>query len=463
MVGNILIVDDVATNRIVMKVKLNAAGYRPVMAQDGAGCIALAASETPDLILLDLALPDMSGVEVLRRLRADPATRTIPVVMFSSSQDAAARAAAFRAGADDFLTKPIDDQTLLARIRSFMRARETKDALARDMGDFAMLGLAEASQPFEMPGRIALVMARSETAMLMRRELTGQTANRITVMSADEAFAEGLKPGGAPDVFVIEADLAATGDGLRLMSDLRSRANTRHAAFCLLVPPGVTAMAPMAYDLGANDLVSVAVAPQELALRLARLLARKREADRLRASVQDGLRLAVIDPLTGLHNRRYGIAQLSAICERARKSAADFAVMVVDLDRFKAVNDRWGHGAGDAVLIDVAGRLSANLRNGDLLARIGGEEFLIALPDTTLAEARVVAERLCQVVGEAPVLLAGGLQVQVTVSIGLAISTAGEMPCQFDTVSEIVDRADRALLVAKSAGRNQVTISRTAA
>ena len=463
MVGNILIVDDVATNRIVMKVKLNAAGYRPVMAQDGASCIRLATSETPDLILLDLVLPDISGIEVLTRLRADPATRTIPVVMFSSHQDPVARAAAFRAGADDFLTKPLDDQSLLARIRSFMRARETKDALARDMGDFAMLGLAEAALPFEMPGRIALVTARSETAMLMRRELTGQTPNRIAVMSADEAFAEGLKPGGAPDIFVIEADLATSGGGLRLMSDLRSRTSTRDAAFCLLVPPGSTMMAPTAYDLGANDLVPLAVAPQELALRLARLLARKREADRLRASVQDGLRLAVIDPLTGLHNRRYGIAQLSAICERARKSLADFAVMVVDLDRFKAVNDRWGHAAGDAVLIDVAGRLSRNLRAGDLLARIGGEEFLIALPDTTLAEARAVAERLCQVVGEEPVHLAGGIAVQVTVSIGLAISAAGEMPRQFDTVSEIVDRADRALLVAKSAGRNQVTISRTAA
>ena len=463
MVGNILIVDDVATNRIVMKVKLNAAGYRPVMAHDGASCIALAVSECPDLILLDLALPDISGIDVLKRLRADPLTRSLPVVMFSSSQDPVARAAAFRAGADDFLTKPIDDQTLLARIRSFMRAHEAKDAMARDLGDYGVLGLAEATAPFEMPGRIALVTARAETAMLLRRELAGQTPDRIAMMTAEEAFAEGLKSGGAPDIFVIEADLATSGSGLRLMSDLRSRANTKHAAFCLLVPQGATLIAPMAYDLGANDLVSVAVAPQELALRLARLLARKREADRLRASVQDGLRLAVIDPLTGLHNRRYGIAQLSAICERARKSATDFAVMVVDLDRFKTVNDRWGHAAGDAVLVDVAGRLSRSLRLGDMLARIGGEEFLIALPDTTLAEARVVAERLCQVVGEDPVLLAGGLQVRVTVSIGLAISAEGGMPRQFDCVSEIVDRADRALLVAKSAGRNQVTISRSAA
>jgi two-component system cell cycle response regulator len=212
-----------------------------------------------------------------------------------------------------------------------------------------------------------------------------------------------------------------------------------------------------------HDMVTPAVSPQELALRITRLLARKREGDRMRASVQDGLRLAVIDPLTGLHNRRYGIAQLSAICDRARKASSAFAVMVVDLDRFKSVNDRWGHAAGDDVLVEVAARLARNLRGGDLLARIGGEEFLIALPDTTLAEAGAVAERLCQVVEQTAVTLRGGGSLRVTVSIGLAISTEGETPLPVDAVSDIVNRADRALLVAKTGGRNQVTIAGRAA
>jgi two-component system cell cycle response regulator len=247
------------------------------------------------------------------------------------------------------------------------------------------------------------------------------------------------------------------------MSELRSRTNTRHAAFCLLVPVGSVVGAAVAFDLGANDMVSATVPGEEIALRLARLLVRKREADQMRTSVQDGLRLAMFDPLTGLHNRRYGAAQLSAIAERACKSGTAFAVMVVDLDRFKTVNDRWGHAAGDAVLVEVAGRLAQNLRGGDLLARIGGEEFLIALPDTSLAEARGVAERLCHAVEESPVRLGDGATLRVTVSIGLAISTHSGLPDCIDAVSEIVDRADRALLVSKSGGRNQVTISRTAA
>ena len=175
------------------------------------------------------------------------------------------------------------------------------------------------------------------------------------------------------------------------------------------------------------------------------------------------LRLAVIDPLTGLHNRRYGLAQLQAIAESARANGAMFAVLVADIDRFKSVNDHFGHAAGDAVLVEVAQRLRQNLRAGDLVARIGGEEFLIALPNIALPEARLIAERLCTVMAEHPFHLNATQDLPVTLSIGLAISEAGELPAHVETVTDIFDRADRALLRAKTAGRNQVTISRAAA
>lgn len=468
MGGRVLIVDDVATNRIVMKVKLTAAGYLPVVAADGAACLAMARAAPPDLILLDLQLPDMPGTEVLRRLRADPVTRPVPVVMFSATRAAPARIEAFRAGADEFLVKPLDDQTLLARIRSLMRAREAVAALGSGLGDMpvaalAAPGLAEAAAPFQPPGKVALVLQRPETAMLLRRHLAGRMADSLAVMSPDEALASGLKDGPAPDLFVIEADLAIQGGGLRLMSDLRSRASTRNAAFAIYRGSSSQVAPAMAFDLGANDMISADTAPEELSLRLQRLLVLKREADRLRASVQDGLRLAVIDPLTGLHNRRYGLAQMQAIAEKARATGAAFAVLVADIDRFKAINDRFGHAAGDAVLVEVAARLRDNLRMGDLLARIGGEEFLIALPDIALPEARLIAERLCDVMIAQPFRLARGEALVVTLSIGLAISDAGETPAHVETVTDLFDRADRALMRSKAAGRNQVTVSRRAA
>lgn len=466
MVGRILIVDDVSTNRIVFKVKLAAAGYQPYLAADGAGCLTVARAERPDLILLDLLLPDMSGTDVLHQLRADPVTRRIPVIMFSAAGNEAARMAALQAGADDFLNKPIDDQTLLARLRSFMRAGSAMGGLAGGEGGRAydLLGMAEPQAAFETPGLVALITARPEDAMELRRGLAGRSQDRFVMLAPDDALHDTAADlCDAPDVYLIQADLGTSGAGLRLMSELRSRRGSRHAAFCILHQGSEPGDAAIGFDLGANDQVYVGMHPTEMALRLRILLRRKREDDRLRASVQDGLRLAMIDPLTGLHNRRYAVTQLGSIAERAIRQGTDYAVMVADLDRFKAVNDQWGHAAGDAVLIEVAARLSANLRASDLIARIGGEEFLIALPDTQLVEARLVAERLCRSVEEVPVVLANGARLTVTISIGLAISTEALPEMSPDRVAQLIDRADIALLASKSAGRNKVTISRTAA
>ena len=179
------------------------------------------------------------------------------------------------------------------------------------------------------------------------------------------------------------------------------------------------------------------------------------------ASQRDSLRMALVDPLTGLFIRRHAAQQLPLIAARAVERGRDVAVMVVDLDRFKAVNDQHGHAAGDAVLIEVARRLRVNLREGDLLARIGGEEFLAVLPDSSIPEARLVAERLCEAIDERPIRLATGQALKVTVSIGVAVSAlegGGAL-----SVDRLVEQADLALLESKGAGRNQVTYRQSAA
>lgn len=461
MSGKILIVDDVATNRIVYKVKLGAACYAPILAADGTNCLTMARQEKPDLILLDLVLPDMPGTEVLRRLRADPETASIPVVVFSAEDDADSRLGALGAGADDYLTKSVDDQTLLARLRNLLREREAIAELVSGGAPIRALGFAEPISGFQMPGTIALVTHRPETALRWRRELGAQMPDKMMMISREEALSETART-PAPDVFIIEYDLADPVGGLRLMSELRSRTQTRHAAICIVKQDRGYGESAMAFDLGANDVVPTSVNPREFGLRITRLLQRKRAADKLRTSVRDGLRLAVIDPLTGLFNRRYAVSQLADIAAQAEASGQAFAVMVIDLDRFKDVNDHYGHQAGDAVLTEVARRMAANIRHGDLLARIGGEEFLIALPITDLAKAGPIAQRIRRAVEEAPFEISGYCTLNLTASIGLAIydATTSWAP---EPVSAVIDRADQALLIAKSAGRNQVTIGRSAA
>ncbi|MBL4916381.1 diguanylate cyclase [Szabonella alba] len=467
MPGKILVVDDVATNRIVFKVKLGAACYVPILAANGSDCLTLARERQPDLILLDMNLPDIGAPQILRSLRADPATAAIPTVILSSETDPGRRMAAFAAGADDFLPKDVGDEEFLARLRNLLREYETIRGQETGMATMHALGFAESQMEFAPSGSVAIVTPRRESGMHLRHLLAPHLADRMTVLSREQALAEvGHDDGPIPDIFLLEADSQDPLGHLRHLSELRSRHVTRHSAICILMRDR-DGLPAMCFDMGANDCIGAGTDPREIALRLTRIMARKRAADRVRASVRDGLRLALIDPLTGLHNRRYALSRLEGVAETARLTGGSFAVMVVDLDRFKSVNDHFGHAAGDAVLVETARRLGAGVRASDLVARIGGEEFLVVLPGADLMQAGPVAQRLCQSIKERDFELPGGARIGVTCSIGLATSDgsavlpegilgAGDIGC-------VIDRADRALLQAKTDGRDKVTISRDAA
>jgi two-component system cell cycle response regulator len=460
MSGRILIVDDLATNRIILKVKLNAACHDTIQASTGAQALEVARREQPKLILLDMVLPDISGIEVCRRLRADAATRHIPVVIITASGDRDSRLRALEAGADEFLTKPLNEVILLARIRSLLRAQETENELRLRSESWGQFDLADSEVPFALPGRVGLVAADAASALAWRSALAPHVSEQISILTPVTALAD--TPDGVPDLYIVAADLGSHGKGLRLIADLRSRERSRHAAIALAIDEADPDSAAMALDVGANDLLPMPFDAQETALRVTLHIQRKRRADQLRRTVSTGLRLAITDSLTGLYNRRYAMAHLDRIAARARETGRRFAVMVLDLDRFKAVNDTFGHAAGDAVLETVARRLHDNLRPSDLLARIGGEEFLVALPEATLGTARIAAERLCRVVSDTPVALPSGGTVTVTISVGLALGPDCTPGDTADVARNALAQADAALLAAKTEGRNQVTIASAA-
>ncbi|MCU0828701.1 MAG: diguanylate cyclase [Tabrizicola sp.] len=462
MSGTILIIDDVATNRIVYRARLAAAFYEPQLASSGQQGLSMAQDLLPDLILLDYGLPDMSGQEVLRKLRANARTRDIPVIVLTAAQDPDVRLAAFSAGADDVIIKPAAEHVLLARVRNLLRSRVDSDFVAADV--LSAPGFAEPVSAFEPGGTVAVVTNQTDHARRLQHDLSGMLKDRLVVLSRPQALAEAAMAqtaAGVPDVFIVQDDPAEPSGALRLLSELKSHQATRHSAVCVLSRAAQPDDAAMAFDLGADDVVDPDVSPTELALRTRSLMRRKRQGDRQRARMQDSLRLSLVDPLTGLYNRRYALPQLAAIARQAAEAGATFAVMVVDLDRFKLVNDQFGHTAGDQVLVEVSRRLSSSLRTSDLLARIGGEEFLVVLPLCSMAEARRIAERLCAVVDERPVRLASGTALSVTVSIGVAVSGLGDD--DQGAINRVVEAADLALLDSKGSGRNQVTFRLSAA
>lgn len=459
MSGKVLIVDDVATNRIVLRAKLRGARYDTVQAGTAAEALARIADSRPQLVLLDTNLPDMDGIALCQQIKNNPASADIAVIVLTSSPRSGQRIAALRAGASDFLSKPVDELVLLARMRSLLRARETDEELRQREATCRDLGFEEAAPATVTPARIVLIPDRPETGITWRTTLKAHLpGNRIQMIDRDSVLAVAASE-PAPDAYVISANLGASGDGLRLMSELRSRHTSRHAAICIAVEQGARETSAVALDLGASDLLPLSLTPveaaQEAAIRLQVQIERKRKQDRQRALVTDGLRLAATDPLTGLFNRRYAIPQLERMAENAEISGQAFAIMALDLDRFKSINDRWGHAAGDDVLVGVAERLEANLRGKDMIARMGGEEFLVAIPDTTLEDAQNTAQRLCHLIEERPFTLSNGTAIPVTVSIGLALGgTDGAQP----PIEVLIDAADQALLGSKARGRNQVQL-----
>ncbi|WP_375281575.1 diguanylate cyclase [Pseudooctadecabacter sp.] len=459
MAGDILIIDCVATNRIVLKVKLLAAQYRVRPCASVEDARAEIAASLPDLVIMDTCNNAKAALEFCRALKADDITALVPIVATGGFATPMDRVNALEAGADDVLTKPFDDRILQARIRSLLRARDARQELRMREGTRTALGFAEASCGFAAPSQIVLASPHVDALELsgLQSMMENVQANPASIHQIISGHVHQVKT----DLFVLDFRAGLMDDSVlyRLLAELRSQSATRHAGILVLLPEDERHAAAMALDLGANDVVLSDIHLGEIRHRCAVLLQAKHEADALRRTVETGLRAAITDPLTGLFNRRYALPHLARLSEESRLSERQFAIMVLDVDHFKKVNDTYGHKAGDEILKQVARRLQDNLRAVDLLARIGGEEFLVAIPNSDLVHARTAAERLCQLIRATPFYITEGSTVDLTVSVGVSLSGGRDAADVVEDLGDLVSAADGALYAAKSAGRNKVSLS----
>lgn len=458
--ATVLIVDGIVTNRIMLKVQLSAAYYHVVQTDRIDGIATLARRVQPDLIVTAMTLPDGNAPALRRTLQADPLLAAIPVLAIAVQNDRSARMAALSAGIDDVLNQPVDDQMLQARIRSLLRIRSNAEEFGDARGGRTALGFGEASAGFAPPARIALLAGSPVTGRHWKASMQARGSHSYSIEGIGDVA--GLMRDPVADAFVIRIGRSDR-RGLHLLADLKARAATCHAVLMAVVDPPDSATAADALDRGASDVLTDGFCAEELALRLTTQLRRKAMADGLRASVRDGLREAVLDPMTGLYNRRHALPWLDLTIRRSADSRHSFAVMLADLDHFKAINDRYGHLAGDAVLVETASRLSSILRPQDMLARIGGEEFMLVLPDLEQAEASAVAGRLCREISCRPFLLDTGERINVTISIGVVIGQPRGPTSGVNTADVLIAQADQALYAAKGGGRNKISLIRPAA
>lgn len=458
MTARILIVDDIAAYTRLLQAKLSAEYYQVAVAHDGETALELTLSWQPDLVLLDVMMPGIDGYETCRRLKADPRTIHIPVIMVTALHDPIERLHGLQAGADDFLAKPVQYGTLLARMRGLIRFKRTLDELRARAQTMSALGLAHdlAVDP-PMAGARALVIddwdpsARDAETALARDSI-------VVARARSETEALGLVqadgPGKGFDLIVLSLSLTG-GDPLRLASRLLAEPMAQATPLLLIAEPEQRERLLRGFDLGANDWLLRPVDQNELQARARNQIRRKLYQDRLRTDFGHALELAVVDPLTGLYNQRYLKRHLRGLLETGQ--AMEIAALMIDIDHFKAINDRWGHAAGDEALRQVASLLRGQTRAFDSIARTGGEEFVIVMPGASAQDAMSAAERLRKaaqtITIEASQAARNGLR-DLTISIGVAHSATGGI-----TPDQLLELADRALYRAKRSGRNRVEIA----
>jgi len=451
MSARVLVVDDILPNVKLLEAKLSSEYYDVLTATSGEEALVKVLSDSPDIVLLDVMMPGMDGFEVCKRIKENPATAHIPVVMVTALTDSSDRVRGLQAGADDFLSKPVNDTALMARVRSLVRLKMTIDEWRVRENTATQLGVTdEKANVMNEPVEGA--------SILLVEDQDFETDKIITTFRQDNDTVRAVKTGMEAmecaatqdyDLMIISLNLRVE-DGLRLCSHLRSNERTRSIPILMLATEEDMPRIAHGLEIGAHDYILRPIDRNEILARARSQIRRKRFQDRLKANYEISLSMALTDALTGLYNRRYMEVHLQKLLQKNENQKKDLCVLLLDIDRFKEVNDTHGHSVGDEILRNFAFRLKDNLRSFDLVARLGGEEFVAILPDTTVEMAHFVAERLRRSIAERPFkcnVPDGALTI--TTSVGGAIIQSGD-----HTVIEVLDRADKALYEAKNLGRD---------
>jgi two-component system, cell cycle response regulator len=451
MTARVLVVDDVPANVKLLEARLSAEYFDVMTAVSGQEALAICERAECDVVLLDVMMPDMDGFEVCRRLKSGLTTHHIPVVMVTALDQPSDRVKGLESGADDFLTKPVSDVALIARVRSLSRLKMMTDELRMRAVTSREIGI-------ESPEREALAEAGRHGRILMvddRPALSDRIQNMLSSehavdMERDPTEALFHAAEGNYDLVIVSLDLDNF-DGLRLCSQLRSLERTRNVPILAIAEADNNTRLVRALEIGVNDYLVRPFDKNEIMARVRTQIRKKRYAERLRDNVQLSIEMAITDALTGLYNRRYMETHVGTLVDQAMSRGKPLSVLILDIDYFKSINDTHGHDAGDDVLQDFATRIRKSIRGIDLACRYGGEEFVVVMPETDMAVATMVAERLRRRIASEPFPIQKGTRmIEVTISIGIAALGPN------DDAAAVIKRADQALYRAKRDGRNRV-------
>ena len=449
MTARILVVDDIPANVKLLEAKLSAEYYQVLTASDGQACLDIARQKVPDLVLLDIMMPGMDGFEVCQHLKSHESTAHIPVIMVTALSEISDRVKGLEAGADDFLSKPVNDTALFARVRSLLRLKMMMDELRVRQETSGQLGVMATNDGESGDNARVLIVENSQFTARRVASYLQESGHTPEVVQTSGDGVDRARDGDF-DLIIVGIDVDGE-DGLRLCSQLRSQEESRHVPQLMLLEDTDMPRLAKGLDLGVSDYIVKPLDRGELLARVRTQVRRRRYHERLRSRIQKSVSMAFTDPLTGMFNRRYLTTHVDRKLLDIAQNGKPVSVAIFDVDLFKQVNDTYGHGPGDEVLRLLATVATNNLRSIDLVARYGGEEFVVVMPETTREQAVKIMERLRKRVAQTDFPIHDGARsLSITISIGVATTANPD-----DMAEDVLERADAALYQAKHAGRNR--------
>jgi two-component system cell cycle response regulator len=453
----VLMADDEPKNIAILEGMLAGHGYRLLTAENGREALDKAFSENPDLILLDILMPELNGFEVTRKLKKDPRTKNIPIILVTGLDTPESRNTGLEAGAEDFLNKPVNAVELQTRVKSMLSLKQYRDELSvRDHSEDMLAEALGVTASPRLPERedvplVLLVEDNRVDAEIIRRFVRDEPLRLAVAETGGKAFS--LLNSEKVDLILLDI-LLPDMSGFEIFQILKKTEKSRDIPIIIITCLSNLESKIMGLELGSDDFLVKPIVKRELLARMRILLEKKAQLDGLRSHYESALKTATIDWLTGLYNHGHFKKVLELEIKRSLRHPYPISLIILDVDNFKECNDRLGHSAGDSILHGVGQAVRSRIREIDLAARYGGDEFAVILPysdgDGTVFVAQRIQEAIrCldvpQTEGQGPAAL--------SVSMGIAV-----FPEDASTAEEIVKMADQMLYRAKKNGKNQFCI-----